>query len=233
MGSRREQSEEENNSAIDIPHSEILTKSEIKMEVHHHPELEKKGLKEYVLEGLMIFIAVTMGFFAETIRENISESGKAKELAKNLYQEVYADSVNMQHKIDLRLIKETQISYFKRYVRDSSLVHLSDKFYPSFLWAFSITSSYIFDPNDGIINQLRNSGTLRYFKGIELQNSISNINVAILNLRSRNTQENAFVESFTRPFLLKYYDFDWEDEYKLNGKRIDMSGPGYKPIFTL
>jgi len=25
------------------------------MEVHHHPEVEKKGIKEYLLEGLMIF----------------------------------------------------------------------------------------------------------------------------------------------------------------------------------
>lgn len=38
------------------------------MEVHHHPHVEKKGFKEYLLEGLMIFVAVTMGFFAETIR---------------------------------------------------------------------------------------------------------------------------------------------------------------------
>jgi hypothetical protein len=34
------------------------------MEVHHHPNLhhEKKPWKEYILEGLMIFFAVTMGF---------------------------------------------------------------------------------------------------------------------------------------------------------------------------
>ena len=43
-----------------------------KMEVHHHPEVEKKGFKEYILEGLMIFLAVMMGFFAESIRENES-----------------------------------------------------------------------------------------------------------------------------------------------------------------
>jgi hypothetical protein len=33
------------------------------------------------LEFLMIFLAVTMGFFAETIRENIKEHGQAKEYA--------------------------------------------------------------------------------------------------------------------------------------------------------
>jgi hypothetical protein len=40
------------------------------MEVHHHPHVEKKSFKEYLLEGLMIFVAVTMGFFAETILIN-------------------------------------------------------------------------------------------------------------------------------------------------------------------
>lgn len=47
------------------------------MEVHHHPQIEKKNLKEYLLEGLMIFMAVTMGFFAEKIRENITEHERA------------------------------------------------------------------------------------------------------------------------------------------------------------
>jgi hypothetical protein len=42
------------------------------MEVHHHPNVEKKSLKEYLLEGLMIFIAVCMVFLAETIREALS-----------------------------------------------------------------------------------------------------------------------------------------------------------------
>ena len=43
------------------------------MEVHHHPHVEKKNFKEYFLEFLMIFLAVTIGFFAENIREHITE----------------------------------------------------------------------------------------------------------------------------------------------------------------
>ena len=53
------------------------------MEVHHHPHVEKKGFKEYFLEFLMIFLAVTLGFFAETLREKISENTQAKKFAKN------------------------------------------------------------------------------------------------------------------------------------------------------
>ena len=39
-----------------------ISKSEIEnMEVHHHPHVEKKNFKEYFLEFLMIFLAVTLG----------------------------------------------------------------------------------------------------------------------------------------------------------------------------
>ena len=37
-------------------------------EAHHHPKVEKKNLRDYLLEWLMIFIAVTLGFFAESLR---------------------------------------------------------------------------------------------------------------------------------------------------------------------
>ncbi|HLY71147.1 MAG TPA: hypothetical protein VKR53_15545 [Puia sp.] len=188
------------------------------MEVHHHPQVEKKTFKEYFLEFLMIFLAVTMGFFAETVRESISEDSKAKELAESLYTEVYADSINMQNKINMRLEKESQMDYFRNYILDSSLTDLSEKFYPSFAWTGVLTTSIIFEPNDGELSQLRNSGALRYFKNIHLQNCVSHINVAISNTRDRNGQEYRFIEEFVRPFVLKHYDFKWMDAYTKNGQ---------------
>jgi hypothetical protein len=188
------------------------------MEVHHHPQVEKKKFKEYFFEFLMIFLAVTMGFFAETIRESISEDSKAKELAESLYAEVYSDSINMQNKINMRLEKEDQMNYFRNYVLDSSLTDLSEKFYPSFAWTGVLTTSIIFEPNDGVLSQLRNSGTLRYFKNTHLQNCVSQISVAIANARDRNGQEYRFIEEFVRPFVLKHYDFKWMDAYTKNGK---------------
>ncbi|MDB5124395.1 MAG: hypothetical protein JWP94_2524 [Mucilaginibacter sp.] len=190
------------------------------MEVHHHPDLhhKRKPWKEYFLEFIMIFLAVTLGFFAETMRESISENQKATELAKSLYQEVYADSVNMQSKIKLRREKAIQMQYFRNYVSDSSLTHVSDKFNQSFEWSFILTSSILFEPNEGILTQLRNSGTLRYFKSIRLQNAISRINIVNANVRNRNGQEYTFIESSIRPFSLKHFDFKWQDEFTQNGK---------------
>jgi hypothetical protein len=41
------------------------------MEVHHHPHVEKKGFKEYFLEFIMTFLAVTMAFIGENMREQL------------------------------------------------------------------------------------------------------------------------------------------------------------------
>ena len=43
------------------------------MEVHHHSHHPKKW-KEYLTEFLMLFLAVSMGFIAENVREKHTES---------------------------------------------------------------------------------------------------------------------------------------------------------------
>jgi hypothetical protein len=69
------------------------------MEVHHHPEVEKKGFKEYILEGLMIFIAVMMGFIAESIRENITNGEHAKKLTTQLMRDLKNDTTSLNENI--------------------------------------------------------------------------------------------------------------------------------------
>jgi hypothetical protein len=67
------------------------------MEVHHHPDLhhKKKNFKEYFLEFLMIFLAVTMGFFAENIREKLSNHSKEKEYISNVKKDLAADTASL------------------------------------------------------------------------------------------------------------------------------------------
>ena len=50
--------------------------------------MESKGIKEYFLEFLMIFLAVTMGFFAKNIREMISDSEREKDFMKSLIKDI-------------------------------------------------------------------------------------------------------------------------------------------------
>jgi hypothetical protein len=187
------------------------------MEVHHHPNVEKKNFKEYFLEFLMIFLAVTMGFFAETIREKISENNQADELAKSLYQEVYRDSVAVQKTIFLREKKEQSLIFVRRSVEDSNMANPPKQFYAAFIWGFFMTTAITFEPSDGVLNQLRNSGTLRYFRNMQLQNKISELSVDIAKLRERQQQEYNFASTYLRPFVLKHFDFKLLDSVMHDG----------------
>jgi len=75
------------------------------MEVHHHPHVGVKKLKEYLLEGLMIFIAISMGFIAENIRESISKSEKELALVESLIQNLRSDTSTLNNCINRNLLK--------------------------------------------------------------------------------------------------------------------------------
>jgi hypothetical protein len=187
------------------------------MEVHAHPHTPRKKWTHYIWEFLMLFLAVFCGFIAENIREHTVEMKRAKELAKNLYKEIYADSIAAQQKIAIRNKKEEECVYFINYVKDSSLTKLSPRFYPAFTWAFLQSAQLLFEPNDGILNQLRNSGELRYFKSSELQSEIGKLSVQIANVRNRNEKEYSFIEMNLRPFSLTHFDFDWYQAFTRQG----------------
>src|SRR3954464_2291031 len=74
--------------AIEQPETQNINLETENMEVHHHPNVEKKNFKEYLLEGLMIFLAVTLGFFAESYREHITEEKNAKQFLETYRNEL-------------------------------------------------------------------------------------------------------------------------------------------------
>src|SRR5574338_168822 len=67
------------------------------MEVHHHPDLhhKKKNFKEYFLEFLMIFLAVTLGFFAENIREHFADKSKERQFIVSLKEDIVSDTAQL------------------------------------------------------------------------------------------------------------------------------------------
>jgi hypothetical protein len=70
------------------------------MEVHHHPHApHSKKFKEYFLEFLMIFLAVTLGFFAESLREHITEKRKEREYIRGIVSDLKTDTVKLSRVI--------------------------------------------------------------------------------------------------------------------------------------
>ena len=183
------------------------------MEVHHHAHHEgKKSWKSYFWEFLMLFLAVFCGFLAEYKLEHVIESEREKELASNFYNELKVDSSAFQIAIGNRQRKDAAFNYMKRYFADSNVAFCSKAFSVNFFYAFATFSPSIFEPNDAILTQLKNSGSLRYFKDHELQELTGKISVAISNLRKRNDMELTFNYEFISPFYIKHNDPSWSDK---------------------
>jgi len=140
---------------IKHPKSEIET-----MEVHHHPDVEKKGLKEYILEGLMIFLAVMMGFFAESLREHIADGEHEKQSIESLVKAVASDTMQLHHVI-LEATGSIKAVNSLIGLKNLDLAQAGNKqkFYLFSLAGFS--NDTYFRSNDGALQQLNSSGTLR------------------------------------------------------------------------
>ncbi len=189
------------------------------MEVHAHSHtvpiaIGGKKFTHYLWEFLMLFLAVFCGFLAENQREHYVEQQREKQYARELYDEFFADSIVVANKISARLEKEKDMDYLSSYVRDSSLTTLPREFYPAYTTVMYLITSYFFEPKDGILNQLKSSGSLRYFKNTTLQKLFGDISVCINNVRYRNEQEYQFFASPIKPYLLKHYDFNWMNEVR-------------------
>jgi len=138
------------------------------MEVHHHPNVEKKGFKEYFLEFLMIFLAVTLGFFAESLRENMADHIKEKEFMRSMTQDLKDDTTTIAQTIKLytNIYKEadTMLICLKSEKPDPSIINqlLSHGF-----WLYT---GYSY--NNRTIQQLKNAGNFRLIKNTAVADSI-------------------------------------------------------------
>ena len=77
------------------------------MEVHHHSggHHEDKSFKDYFLEFLMIFLAVSMGFLAENLREYITDKNHVEELAGQLREDLSNDTTHLTRLIAFQQVQ--------------------------------------------------------------------------------------------------------------------------------
>jgi len=156
----------------DRPPDEAKTTPESNdMEVHHHPEVEKKGLKEYLLEGLMIFLAVTMGFFAESLREHIAEKNRANEFASTLYSDLKADTVDLKDYIDYTRKATANVDTLMQLLSVNDVTTVpAGKLYWFGLWGGAYR---VFTPHDATLLEMKSSGSLRYFANPQINRQLA------------------------------------------------------------
>lgn len=169
----------------------------------------KRNWTSYLKEFLMLFLAVFAGFMAENYRDKLTEEAWAKDLAINLYEELKADSAIVVIKTENRIKQEKALQELMLYFEDSSLTDVSKRFAVNFSYGISFRTPSLFEPRTVILDQLKNSGSLRYFKNRELQKLIGDLSVAIYNINDRQRLETDVRKEYINPLMVLHYDYDF------------------------
>jgi hypothetical protein len=141
------------------------------MEVHHHPDLhhKPKKWKEYFLEFLMISLAVTIGFFAESLREHISDKKKEREYIISLEADLKADVKNADQAIaDSKKSEVLLDSLFTAFNDPNLIKKQGDLIYYAARLGPRID---VYVNNQRTFDQL-NSGGFRLIENLEISNMI-------------------------------------------------------------
>ena len=146
------------------------------MEVHAHSHTARKKWTHYFWEFLMLFLAVFCGFLAENIREHNVEQHRAKEFSKSLVQDLQNDTtaINVQKRTGEVFISivDSMLSLSKRRLEGRNAVEFS--FYTRFMYW---TAPLVW--NRATFEQIKNSGSLRYFKNYKLLEKLMKYNALV------------------------------------------------------
>jgi len=155
---------------------------------------------------------------AEYQLEHKIERDRAKELAKSFYEDLKGDSVNVVIKTQYRIKQEKALKYLMKYFKDSSIANISKTFELNFQYGINFRSPSLFEPRTVVLEQLKNSGSLRYFKNDELQKLIGDISEAIHNIHDRQDLEGSVRIEYINPLIIRHYDFDFNSQLGQDGK---------------
>ena len=171
LNSSSEKPSDENIPSIDpditIPHQETRN-----METHAHHLHNAPGNKfwHYFFEFLMLFLAITLGFFVENMRELNTEHHRENQYMRSLIKDVEQDIRNIETDI-LNRNQKNQIAdslanllLSDNYQNQTSLIYFCAR-------RFSIVG-YVFHMTDGTLMQLKNSGGLRIIRNQDIVDSL-------------------------------------------------------------
>ena len=147
------------------------------MEVHHpHHPTHKKKWSEYIIEFVMLFAAVTLGFFAENVREHKIMNERKDQNLFSILQDLKQDSIYLESTIKY---SDDGIRYFQKFKAKLYEFHdnkLSENEFIKFTMD-NVDSSYVNQTvflNSSSYKNMIATGNLTYVESKDLKWKLSN-----------------------------------------------------------
>jgi len=172
------------------------------MEVHHHSHTARKKWTHYFWEFLMLFLAVFCGFMAENFREHQIEHKRAEQFAVSLLSDIKADTAALHTAINFGNNKMKAI--------DSLIVQIEqpkEKWKDTLIYKYEGSAGRVrpFGHNSGTYEQMKASGSLRYFKH-ELTDLLNQYDVQAKKTLDREDILVNYASNLLNPFIFQILD---------------------------
>jgi hypothetical protein len=177
------------------------------MEVHTHTHTARKKWHHYFWEFFMLFLAVTLGFLVENMREHLADRKKEKIYIGSLISDLKKDTtiIGIVTKAHFKLVRgeDSLIDALNNYKDNDSMNRQCYRYY--FRYATGCPKVVF---NERTINQLLNSGNMRLIHKQSVSDSIMDYNSVVKYVQD---QGNAYEEYFKRAldFSGNIFDFGY------------------------
>ena len=138
------------------------------MEVHHHSHTARKKWTHYFWEFLMLFLAVSLGFYAENTREGILHKKEVKTQLNSMLSDLQSDMILFDSVTD-RNSYGAQMADSLVELLHSDITNTTEIYFAARTVTANLGYYYV---NSKSFDQLKSAGMLRYIKNKELLDSI-------------------------------------------------------------
>ncbi|HQW44969.1 MAG: hypothetical protein IPF69_02890 [Chitinophagaceae bacterium] len=179
------------------------------MEVHHHAHTPRKKWTHYFWEFFMLFLAVTLGFLVENKREHYIEHQRAKVYAKSMIKNLETDTIELKQIINRGKFASDYLDSFIVLLSKQELQNIpTGKLYWYGIWGGYLRG---FEPNDATYQQMKNSGSLRYFNSPELEQLIGEYDQVLRAMKALNEVERPLYLE-VRKARARLFDFRYNND---------------------
>ena len=162
------------------------------MEVHHHSHHPKKW-KEYITEFIMLFLAVSLGFMAENIREHQIEKQREIAYLKNVHEDLKLDLINIDNVFNSNTIRLQAMDTLFKIINNNTITN-EDVYY----YIRNLALRATFESSHVGLDQIKSAGGLRMVKNPEIISGIQEYERALdaldklENVRERTLEQARF-----------------------------------------
>jgi hypothetical protein len=189
------------------------------MEVHHHGHTPRKKWTHYFWEFLMLFLAVTLGFFVENQREHYIEHKREKQFMKSMLKDLYTDLENIELcKAEKERMVRFADSLVEMYIWNEHMTNTARFNY--YARNFS-TYQNLFFMTDGTLIQLKNSGSLRLIRKSIIVDSLQAYDNRYNQFKLSQDRESQFLADY-RDIMAKVFDIRVFDSMMKTYSEIKM-----------